>query len=461
MEYIQKKIDEDIEEIIRVLQNFIKIDTQQKEAQVGAPFGLGNKKALEYLIYLAEKYNLKYKNIDNYVCWIEIGEGKKMLGFPVHLDIVPPGEEWSVNPFSGVLEEGYIYGRGAVDNKGPAVIMLFLLKFLKENKGILLKKRIRVIFGFNEETGMECIKYYKEKGEEEPEMGFTPDALYPVVIGEKGMLHIVIEKAITVEKNKPFIEIIGGEKSNIVPGKAECILYNFDFEGIKKLFNLNNERVSVERKNNKICLKYNGQSCHASNPEKGVNSITHILKVIKNNIFTEYQIKKEIEKFNEVIGTGYYGESIGLGIEDEIFGRLTLNLGILKIEKSTVYSEIDIRYPSNITSYEIVERLKEKFGKDYKIKIKNNKPIHYVDKESEIVKKLMEIFTEETGRKEEYLVIGGGTYASYFKNIVGFGPKFKEIRTGGHGKDERISIEAIKENLKIYYKAIIALNDLD
>ena len=462
MKYIDKKIEENINELILVLQNFIKIDTRQAKSEYNAPFGKGNKEAIEYLITLAKKFNLKYFNLDNYLCWIEIGSGKEMIGIPVHLDVVPVNEDdWTVGAFEGILKEGHIYGRGAVDNKGPAVIMLFLLKILNENKEILLKKRIRVIFGTNEETGMKCIKYYKKMGGEEPVFGFTPDAMYPIVIGEKGMLHLVIEKKIEqLKKCKQIIRFNGGSKSNIVPEKSECIFYNFPEEEIEKLLKLKNEKLVINKEKDKLHLQYLGESCHASNPEKGINSIAYLSEIITNNVYYDNEGLYEINNFYKIIGKKYYGENCGLYTEDKIFGKLTINLGILNITENSVYAEIDIRYPHKITENEIIETLKEKFGKEYIIREENKKPIHYVDKNLPFVQKLMEVYLRATNREEEYLIIGGGTYASYFKNMVGFGPKFKEIRTGGHGKDERISIEALKINMKIYYEAIISLLEL-
>ena len=227
-------------------------------------------------------------------------------------------------------------------------------------------------------------------------------------------------------------------------------------EIIQKIQNSNDKRLIFQLKKDKSYLKYSGQACHASTPEKGINSITHMLELL-SEINIEHGTKREIKKFADIIGKEYYGEKVGLNVEDEIFGKLTLNLGILKINRDYVYSEIDIRYPTKITKNEIVNKLQEKFGMEYEIKVLNDKPFHYVDKNSELVKKLMKVYLEETKREEEYLVIGGGTYASQFKNMVGFGPKFKEIRTGGHGKDERISIQDLKNNLRIYYKAIVVL----
>ncbi len=82
--------------------------------------------------------------------------------------------------------------------------------------------------------------------------------------------------------------------------------------------------------------------------------------------------------------------------------------------------------------------------KMYGVKLKpKKKPIR--DKDGKII------------LEEKPMIIGGGTYASYFDNMVGFGPKYQNIRTGGHGKNENISKEEFKKNLFIYYNAILEL----
>ena len=192
MENICKIIENEFKNIIKDLSTLISIKTIENIGENGTPFGSENKKALEFIIEKAKEFGIKYKNLDDYLCWLEIGKGNEMIGIPVHLDVVPEGEGWETEPFKLEEKDGYFYGRGVVDNKGPAIMMLYILKFLKENEK--LHKRVRVIFGTNEETGMKCIKYYLDKKEEVPIMGFTPDALYPVVIGEKGRLHIKIFK---------------------------------------------------------------------------------------------------------------------------------------------------------------------------------------------------------------------------------------------------------------------------
>ncbi len=160
MENICKIIENEFKNIIKDLSTLISIKTIENIGENGTPFGSENKKALEFIIEKAKEFGIKYKNLDDYLCWLEIGKGNEMIGIPVHLDVVPEGEGWETEPFKLEEKDGYFYGRGVVDNKGPAIMMLYILKFLKENEK--LHKRVRVIFGTNEETGMKCIKYYLE-----------------------------------------------------------------------------------------------------------------------------------------------------------------------------------------------------------------------------------------------------------------------------------------------------------
>ena len=101
-----------------------------------------------------------------------------------HLDVVPVGEGWKHPPFSAYEENGYIYSRGILDNKGPILSCLYALYALKE-LGYKPRHEIRIIFGCNEETAFNDLKYYLTK-EIPPIAGFTPDCKYPVVYAERG-----------------------------------------------------------------------------------------------------------------------------------------------------------------------------------------------------------------------------------------------------------------------------------
>ena len=79
-----------------------------------------------------------------------------------HLDVVPAGNGWSRDPYGGEIEDGRIYGRGTLDDKGPVISCLFAMKSLKD-AGFVPKSTIRLILGLDEESGWKGIRYYFEK----------------------------------------------------------------------------------------------------------------------------------------------------------------------------------------------------------------------------------------------------------------------------------------------------------
>ena len=134
------------------------------------------------------------------------------------------GEGWTYPAFDGTIVDDKIYGRGAIDNKGPAVASLFALKALADN-GILLNKKIRLIFGCDEETGWTDMAYYKAH-KSMPSAAISPDAEYPIINAEKGLLHLSLKKVIESADNNGVVvsSFTCGERPNIVPNHAECVL---------------------------------------------------------------------------------------------------------------------------------------------------------------------------------------------------------------------------------------------
>lgn len=74
-----------------------------------------------------------------------------------HIDVVPAEDKnWKYPPFSGVIAEDAIWGRGAIDDKGPVAMMLMALKVFKEKYSEQdLPFNISVLILSNEETGGE------------------------------------------------------------------------------------------------------------------------------------------------------------------------------------------------------------------------------------------------------------------------------------------------------------------
>lgn len=258
---LRNKIEEMKDEIISSLQECIKIqsvNTGESNAEI--------RRALAYTLEVAERLGFESKNIDQKVGYAQYGQGEEMIAVLSHLDVVAAGEGWTYPPFGGEIHDDKIYGRGVLDNKGAAIGALFALKAIADSN-VPLSRRIRVIFGTNEETGGDDIERYKQT-EELPVMGFTPDAEYPVIFAEKGMIKAVFSKQINQEKEPVVLkEFTGGEAPNIVPSYASAVISK------------NGEIINR--------LEAVGITAHGSTPEKGKNAIVDLLNQLKEIHFSE------------------------------------------------------------------------------------------------------------------------------------------------------------------------------
>ena len=185
-----------------------------------APFGLKNREVLDRALEIFESKGLKTKNLDYYCGYGEVGEGDEVIGILAHLDVVPCGEGWNSDPFKMTEKDGYVYGRGVTDDKGAVIASLYAIKYLLDT-GYKFNKRVRLIVGCNEESGSKCIKHYVEK-EGHIDYGFTPDADFPGIYGEKGMVG-----GLFAGKSDKILDIkgdLGQRLETIVYTKADRII---------------------------------------------------------------------------------------------------------------------------------------------------------------------------------------------------------------------------------------------
>ena len=185
-----------MQQIDLIKQNIIKlcsIPSIQAPALEGMPFGKAISDALIFTLDLAKDMGFETVNYDGYVgevIW-KGEEGEQTMGILCHLDVVKEGRlaDWKYPPFTPTEEDGKIYARGTLDDKGPTICVLHMLKELKD-EGFKPKKTIKLILGCNEESGWECMKHYK-KVAKMPDFGFSPDGAFPVLYAEKGIFHPV------------------------------------------------------------------------------------------------------------------------------------------------------------------------------------------------------------------------------------------------------------------------------
>ena len=414
------------EEAVRAISDLVKTDSSLQKGTPEMPFGEGAAKCLEDFLSLAEGMGFETHNYDNYVGEVIFGEGEEFAVL-AHLDVVPAGDGWTHEPFGGEVSDGKIWGRGTTDDKGPAVCVLYALKALKD-EGFVPKKKIKLIVGCNEECGWQCIEHYNEVAHM-PETGFSPDANFPVIYAEKGILqvrfHFPFDRA-------PFLYMQGGVAPNMIPGRCEVLPRSIQASRAEKC-------GLTTRGKKLVCI---GKSAHASMPELAVNPILPLLRYFER----DPGIRRVIELLFE--------DTTGLTSMGNETGRLTMAPTMVKFRKSQLQVVVDIRYPATIPYSEVIAAI-GKMGLVYETL--NHQPPLYHEKDSELVRTLSEVYAECTGQSAEPVSIGGGTYARALKNGVGFGPEFPGDEAVAHQADEYISVERVGLLIDIYKKALLRL----
>ncbi len=434
---LEELIRTDSDAMIRDLKKLITIKSVGKKGEGGYPFGTGVQRCLEECLDLAEKMGFKTANIDNMLGYCEYGSGNEMTAVLGHLDVVPEGEGWTYPPYRGEEENGRIYGRGAIDDKGPVIAAMYALKAVREAE-IPLKRRVRIFFGLNEETGSADMKYYLSHGGEVPVMGFTPDGEFPLINGEKGIVNAVYEKRIS-RKEPPsskgirILEIHGGTAVNVVPALASAVLEE-DGETVK--------------------VREEGTGAHASVPYKGVNAAGKLL-VRLDGLETAGKLHDTIHFLAERFGTEWDGQSAGVKCSDAVSGALTLNLGTIAYDGETLRVGFSMRYPVTLDFGTCGQKLEELMhGAGFATAELVHKRSLYMEEDSPLVKILSSVYEEVTGESGKPKCIGGGTYAKMMPNILAFGPVFPGDAVCEHEPDEYVEREKLIRACTIMAHAI-------
>lgn len=380
------------------------------------PLGKGIGEAISYTLSIGEKMGFKTVNLDNTCGYVEAGRGDKLLGILVHVDTVEADGKWDYEPYKLTVTDDKIYGRGVADNKGAAILVLHCMKYLNDNN-LLNNKRVRLIIGGDEEAGeWECIKRYK-KTEETPDIAFSPDGDYPVVFAEKGILRVKLSK----ECNYGDFVFEGGRVVNMVPDFAKAVVNGTEYSE-------------------------KGISAHAMEPHKGENAILKLAKTLENNgvsnDFTKLLLSADAKKWS-------------IEFSDRPSGVLTLNPSVARVNEKENYLICDIRYPVTVNYTDIIHNIEKSVEKTgYKVyEAGHQKPL-YVDKNSHLVSTLLSVYNELTGKNDEPVSMGGGTYARAFDNAVAFGMWFPDTPSCMHKPNEYFIIDEYKKNFEIITEAI-------
>jgi len=461
-------INSNKQDIINSICDLITFPSISEETNIiNMPFGKACSDSLKYFLNLAKSLGFKTKNVDGFCGWAEFGEGKDLIGIVGHLDVVPAIEEdWNYSPFIPTIENNMIFGRGAIDDKGPVISNLYAMKAVMDyctQNNIEINKRVRLIVGLNEEKDWKCINYYKSH-EEIPNIGFSPDADFPCIYAEKSVLSILISQKITT--SSILIEDIDCENNaiNVVPKFCSLILSLKNNISMEKVIEFLKNSISKKGydidiykiDNSKLKLTSYGVSAHSAHPDLGINAINRLI-IILNELFQEFNINSYnlINNFSKYICDDYTGSKMYINFKDES-GALTMVPSQFYIKDNCLHIAINLRVPISVKLNRIETVFKSIFTGNT-ISILNINPALYINKNSSLIKKLCNIFNEETNSNFKPLAIGGATYARAFPNFVSFGMNFPHDKDMCHQADEFINIDKLILATNIYAKAIYEL----
>ena len=438
------------EEYVETLRSWIRTPSVKGEPAPGAPFGTDVRKMLDRAMADARGMGFEVRDFGGYACDVTLGDAEEKIAVLGHLDVVPVGDGWTKPPFGAVTENGRIYGRGTNDDKGPSLAALFAMRAVRDAE-VPLKKGIRLILGCDEESGWEDMEYYGAH-ERIPDVGFSPDAAFPLINTEKGMLGLAL-RAPAAETGLKVLEMAAGDRVNVIPGECRALV-----EGGEEILRKTEAYAgrtglpyTAEKTDRGVLLTAEGIPGHSAYPEGRRNAIGMMLLLLR-----ELGAEGPVATLAEAVGTQSDGAGLGCACRDDVSGRLTCNMGILRLENGAWFGTLDMRCPVD-ADQEALRKAAAAHLPGFSVETTTMKPPHHVPADSPLVAGLLAAYNEETGTEGKPMSTGGGTYAKVLKQGVAFGAMFPGEEDLAHQADEYALVDSMMRAMKIYANALIRL----
>ena len=438
---MKKRIKDDVkEQFLNSLQTIISYPSVLNEGENGTPFGQAIQDVLEKTLELAQELGFQtYIDPEGYYGYAEIGQGEELLAVLCHLDVVPAGDlkDWQTPPFEATIVGDYIVGRGVQDDKGPSLAALYAVKSLLD-EGVQFTKRIRFIFGTDEETLWRCMNRYNQI-EEQADLGFAPDSSFPLTYAEKGLLQVKLRGP-----GWDDLPLQAGQALNVVPDKATYAGHRIE-ELLPVL-----EQSGVQYSQTDHSVTVMGVSKHSKDAAEGVNAIVGLAESL-----SLIQPHPALLFIADAVGEDATGAALFGEIKDEPSGDLSFNLATLVIDQEESEIGIDIRIPVLVDKEALVACLQE-IAASYQLEYEEFDYLAplYVPLDSPLVSSLMAVYQEETGDRTPAMSSGGATFARTMENCVAFGALFPGAEQTEHQANERAKIEDLYAAMEIYREAI-------
>lgn len=459
----EKEVSHRSDELINDLSELVSIDSSRdiENKTSDFPLGPGPAKALQTFLHFAERDGFATKNVDNLAGRIEFGNTEdEPIAILGHVDVVPEGPGWNTNPFEPVIKDGNFYARGASDDKGPSLASYYAMKIIKELK-LPTSKKVQLILGTDEESEWVGINHYMEK-ETMPETGFSPDAEFPAINGEKGIV------SFRVNFPTPKINLVkkftAGIRPNMVPqnAEAEIDLEKINLEELKtKLNDFLGEhskiKGNVTNKETIATVQIIGKGAHAMEPFNGINAATYLAKFLMTLPLNDSE-KLYFSFIADSLHLDFAGKNLGISNKDEVMGELTVSPNIYEYDQDQANILLNIRYPKGDTGDTLTDKINQNLPTGVSAIIEGHNQLpHFVSADDPLVKALVGAYRDHADDPTEPFTVGGGTYGRILKNGIAFGAMFPGDENVMHQPNEYINIDKLLKATAIYADAIYRL----
>jgi predicted dipeptidase len=404
--------------------------------------------------------------------------GAPVLGLVVHGDVQPvDAEAWASSPFTAVVRDGAVVGRGVADDKGPLVQALLAMKALKETH-TPLTHTIRLLVGSDEESTNQDITSYLA-GHQPPDYSLVLDSGFPVIVGEKAWNALAVTSALAARGTNtlPYdvVDLQGGLATSIVPDFAEAKLHWNEgtphWEPIKdalkgvKLPDGTRLVTDTDAKDFSVLrvVAY-GHSAHAGvNLEGGRNAIIALAMALPGKL--PHGGADDLLTFARGAGSDIYGTGLGFNDSDPIWGRYAVNVATIKRNEGGQHVlTINIRSTPPLTGAQRKAKLEERVGIFNantgaalivaESSFWGDEPLGF-DPNGRLVKRLLNAYANATGTKNPKPAIsGGGTYAKRLPRSIAFGMWFPDKPYPGHDVNETNPIEDLMKGTRVLISAL-------
>ncbi len=466
---IETWVDAHQDEIIAETQTVLRIPSVEEETTrgAGAPFGRPLADALEHTLALCARLGMKTENFDGYAGHAEFGEGEEIVAMLGHLDVVPPGTGWTKEPFGAVIEDGQLYARGASDDKGPTFAALFGAKAVLDGlaaSGEKLSRRVRLIFGCDEESGWQCMDhYFGAAGQPKPDLAFTPDAEFPLIYAEKGAFTGIATRTVESSNGGGALSVAAfqsGLRVNMVPGDAEATLTGDDsalHAAAERLAGTPYVTVEPVGDDGLLRVHAKGRAAHASTPDHGENAAVRLLQALSSLPGLADADRAWAADLAARAPTD--GSGVNIAGRDDVSGPLTCNLGIVSKQNGQVRASFNVRYPVTHDGDDLRSRFTAALvPAGWQTEFVGGMEPLFVPQDEEPVKTLLRVYREHTGDLSAPRTMGGRTYATAVApRGVAFGAALPGDPEVAHQADEHIAVARILQCAKIYGHALYEL----